>query len=277
MVIVMVLVPPDAMLVGLKAFVVMGGATTIRVAEAAPPVTVGKTMLPSSKTAVTGLVVLSLKPALVPVTSTENEQLLFAPKTNDVILIVLPPGLAIIVAAQSPVKALGAATSNPLGNVSLKETFNRSVLAFGLVKAKVSDVLPFSGMVAAPKDLVAVGGSTVGAAFTVRVAVLLVVPAPLSLAEIGPVVLFFTPVVVACTNTEIKHAPLAMSDRMSPFGVTSVSRTFGVILNGTAVPIVPPDRLIEEEPGSAVTVPPQSFDSWLGEATTTPAGKLSVN
>ena len=40
---------------------------------------------------------------------------------------------------------------------------------------------------------------------------------------------------------------------------------------------MPSDRLIEDEPGVAVTVPPQSLKSSLGDAINRPAGKLSVN
>jgi hypothetical protein len=107
---------------------------------------------------VTALVVLSLVPPLVPVTLTENEQLLFAGKSNEFMLIVLLPGLAEKAAAQVPVNPLGVATTRPLGSASLNETFSRSVLAFGLVRVKVRDVVPFTGMVPAPKALAIVGG-----------------------------------------------------------------------------------------------------------------------
>ena len=40
---------------------------------------------------------------------------------------------------------------------------------------------------------------------------------------------------------------------------------------------MPPDRLMEDEPGAATTVPPQSLVSSLGDAITRPVGKLSVN
>jgi hypothetical protein len=47
--------------------------------------------------------------------------------------------------------------------------------------------------------------------------------------------------------------------------------------DGAAGPNVPPERLMEDEPGVAVTVPPQSLLRPLGVAITRPAGKLSVN
>jgi hypothetical protein len=81
-------------------------------------------------------------------------------------------------------------------------------LEFGLVKVKVSEVVSFNGMLAAPNALAIVGGS--GGAVTVNVAVLLVVPGSLSVEVIGPVVLLNVPRALgACTFTEIKHVPWA--------------------------------------------------------------------
>src|SRR3989442_7570545 len=88
-------------------------------------------------------------------------------------------------------------------------------------------------------------------AFTFSVAVLLVAPGPLSAEVIAPVVLFFEPVVVPVTLSEIVHEPLAAS--------------------------VPTDKLIEPDPAVAVVVPLHVLLRLLGFATTSPAGKLSVN
>src|SRR5437016_807594 len=88
-------------------------------------------------------------------------------------------------------------------------------------------------------------------AFTFSVAVLLVAPGPLSAEVIAPVVLFFEPVVVPVTLSEIVHEPLAAS--------------------------VPADKLIEPDPAVAVVVPLHVLLRLLGFATTSPAGKLSVN
>src|SRR6266566_2782177 len=88
-------------------------------------------------------------------------------------------------------------------------------------------------------------------AFTFSVAVLLVAPGPLSVEVIAPVVLFFEPVVVPVTLNEIVHEPLAAS--------------------------VPAERLIEPDPAVAVVVPLHVLLRLLGFATTSPAGKLSVN
>lgn len=79
-----------------------------------------------------------------------------------------------------------------------------AVVVFGLVMTNVNTLVPFNGIVDASKDLVMLGGPT-----TVRVAVLLVVPAPVSVELIAPVVLFHTPVVDPVTVTVIVQLPLA--------------------------------------------------------------------
>ena len=149
-------------------------------------------------------------PAPVPVTLTEKEQELEGGKFNAVMPIILPPGLAVISAelTQLPLRLVGLANTRPAGNVSLAERFINTALEFGLAKVKVREVVPFSGMLAAPNPLEMVGGN--GGRATVRLAVLLVAPGPLSLAVIGPVVLCRIPKALgAVTFTEIKHAPWA--------------------------------------------------------------------
>jgi hypothetical protein len=108
---------------------------------------------------------------------------------------------------------------------------------------KVNEVEPFSGMLAAPKALLIVGGATT------LMPALEVFPVPPSV-EVTWTLLFFTPVVVPVTFTETVHEALAAS--------------------------VPPDRLTEDESATAVSRPPQVVLRLLGVATTTPAGKLSV-
>src|SRR6266478_9218194 len=134
---------------------------------------------------------LFLVPALVPFTFTENEHELEGDKVNAVIAIMLLPGLALISARQLPARTFGLAITRPVGKMSLAETFINVTLEFGLVNMKVREVVPFSGMLAAPNPLAMVGAS--GGIITVRLAVLLVVPAPVSLAVIVPVVLFSVP------------------------------------------------------------------------------------
>src|SRR5258708_7166556 len=108
---------------------------------------------------------------------------------------------------------------------------------------KLSEVEPFSGMLPATNALMMTGGAT-----TVMLA-FEVLPVPPSV-EVTWTLLFFTPAVVPCTFTETVHEALAAS--------------------------VPPDKLTEPEPATAVAVPPQVLLRLLGVATTSPAGRLSV-
>src|SRR5437899_9560045 len=93
------------------------------------------------------------------------------------------------------------ATWSPLVSVSLNAIpFSGVVLGAGLVMVKVTVVVPFSGIVAAPKALLMVGGAT-----TVRVAVSLVVPVPPSVEVIALVVLTASPGAMPFTVTEYVH------------------------------------------------------------------------
>ena len=71
------------------------------------------------------------------------------------------PAVAAAVPPQLLVNPLGIATTRPEGNVSVKATpVSATVLAAGLVMVKVSEVVPFSAMFAAPKALAIDGGAT---------------------------------------------------------------------------------------------------------------------
>jgi hypothetical protein len=86
--------------------------------------------------------------------------------------------------------------------------FINITLAFGLVNRKVRVVVPFSGMLGVPNPLAMVGGT--GGVVTVKPAVLLVAPGPLSFEVIGPVVLLSVPNALgAFTFTVMKQAPWA--------------------------------------------------------------------
>jgi hypothetical protein len=154
--------------------------------------------------------------------------------------------VVIVPEPQAPVNPFGLATTSPAGNVSLKPTPVKATVALGLVMVKLSVVAAFRLMLAAPNALAIDGG-----AMTVRLAVLLGAPAPLSVEEIGPVVLFCTPAVTPVTFRLIEQEPLAGS--------------------------VPADKLIELEPAAALAVPPQVLVSPFGVATTSPAGRASLN
>src|ERR1700681_2105354 len=158
-------------------------------------------------------------------------------------LVTVPP--------QRPVRFGGFATTRPAGRLSVNPTpVNATVLAAGFVIVNDNEVVPFSGTLTAPNDLEIDGG-----AITVRTAVLLVAPVPLSVEVIAPVVLLLLPPVVAVTSTEKVHADPTAGDAVS----------------------VPPDRLTLPLPAVPVIVPLPQEPVILGvAATTTPAGKLSV-
>src|SRR5215471_14722785 len=163
------------------------------------------------------------------------------------------PAVAVTVPPQA-LLTLGVldTTSVPLpaplltGSVSLKATPVRSPLAgvpglFGLLMVKVNVVVPFSAMLPAPNALVIEGGATT---VTAALAVLLAPPS----VELTVTLLFLSPAVVPCTSTETAHDALDAT--------------------------VPPDRLTALDP--AVAVPPQPLVKFGVEATTRPAGRLSV-
>src|SRR6478609_6226059 len=225
-----------AMFDGLNTLAIDGGATTLMLAEAVPPVP------PSVE--VTLPVVLFCVPAAMPVTFTENVQELLAAIVPPLRLITFVPCVAVIVPApQEPVRPFGVEITRPAGSVSLKPTPVSDVLVLLFWMVKVKLVEPFSGMLAAPNALIMTGGP-----FTVMDA-LDVLPVPASV-EVTWTLLFFTPAVVPCTFTETVQLALAAK--------------------------VPAERLMLPDPATAVAVPPQVLFSALGVATTNPAGRLSV-
>src|SRR6185437_15154950 len=114
---------------GLKTLAIDGGASTLMLAEAVPPVP------PSFE--VTLPVVLFCRPAAVPVTFTENVHELFAATVAPDRLITFVPAVAVIVPLpQLPVRPFGVDTTSPAGSVSLNPTPVRAV-ALGF-----SDTLP---------------------------------------------------------------------------------------------------------------------------------------
>jgi hypothetical protein len=129
------------------------------------------------------------------------------------------------------------------GTVSLNAIPVKATVVFGLVIVNVRLVVPFSGMLAAPKAFAMVGGAT-----TVMLANA-VLPVP-ALVEVTWTLLFFTPAVVPCTFTETVQ--LAFGSRLWPLMLTV------------------------EEPARAVTAPVQLPPVLGGVANTNPAGKLSV-
>src|SRR6202045_3774575 len=230
-----------AIVAGLNTLAIEGGATTLMLAEAVPPVP------PSVE--VTLPEVLFLAPAVVPVTSTEKVQ--EEPAAGDAVSVppdrlmaVLPAVAVMVPLPQEPVILGVAATTSPAGRVSLKPTPLSALAVFGLVMVKLRVLLAFNAMLVGLKALLIVGGAT-----TVRLA-FDVLPFP-AFVELAVTLLFFTPAVVPVTLTEtVQLAPGAS---------------------------VAPLRLIEEDPSTAVAVPLHVLFRLPGVATTNPAGRLSVN
>src|SRR5882724_6008341 len=219
-----------------KALAIDGGATTLMLADAVPPV-------PPSVD-VTFPVVLFCVPAAVPVTFTANVQEVLCARLAPLRLITFVACVAVMVPPpQLPVRPFGVETTRPAGNVSLKPTPVSvvPVLLFWIVKVKLVD--PFSGMLAAPNALMITGGAT-----TVTLA-FEVLPVPPSV-EVTCTLLFFAPAVVPVTFTDNVQEVLMAK--------------------------VPTDKLTVPDPATAVAVPPQVLDSPLGVAITKPAGRLSV-
>jgi hypothetical protein len=194
-------VPFTAMVPGEKPLLMVGGATTVTVAVLLA------TPVPLS-VALTAPVVLLLRPAVVPVTLTVIAHC----AVPEPLEVKVPPARLMLVlfaaAVTVPLHVLltfgVVETERPEGRGSLKAKPLRLVVVLGLVMVKVTLTLVPSGMLALANALAIVGGDT-----TVRVAVLLVVPGPVSVELRVPVVLFLTPAVVPVTFTEIAHEPPA--------------------------------------------------------------------
>src|SRR5438552_3591449 len=110
---------------------------------------------------------------------------------------------------------------------------------------KINEVIPFSGICAAPNCFWMVGGDP-----TVRLAVLLVAPVPPLTELTGPVMLVKFPAWVPVTFTTIMQ-----------------------LVPGVAIP--PPTRLMIDVPAVAVTVPPHVLLTPGVLATCKPACKVS--
>jgi hypothetical protein len=240
MVKVTVVVPFNGIDAAPNALEIVGGATIFKVA-----VLLVVPVPPSVE--VIAPVVFTASPAAVPVTLTVSVQEVFLVTVAPERLITPVPAVAVTVPPQVfTTPGVAETTSVPVveGSVSLKATPLRSTVAFGLLMVKVRVVVPFSGTLAAPNAFAMVGGpTTVIDAFAV-------LPVP-AFVEVACTLLFFTPAVVPCTSTVTVQLEFGASDW--------------------------PLRLTEPEPGVAVIVPVQLPPTFAGVATTSPAGRLSVN
>ena len=233
-----VVLPFNGIVAAPKAFEIVGGGTTVTVAVllvAPTPLSVELIVL----------VVLFFTPPVVPVTLTAIVQLPLVANDPPDRLIEPEPATAVTVPPQTPLKPFGVATTSPAGNVSLNAMPLSDVLAFGLLIVNVNKVEPLSGIVAAPKALLIVGGA---ATFNVAEAVK---PAPPCVEETTPVVLSFEPAVVPLTTTLIEQLP-------------------------PAVAIEPPVSEMLVLPADGANVPPQVFVVPGVVSTSIPAGKASL-
>jgi hypothetical protein len=128
---------------------------------------------------------LFLMPAVVPCTFTETVQDAVLASVPAERLTLPDPATAVAVPPQVLLRPLGVATTRPAGRLSVNATPVSARLVFGFVMLKVSDVVPFSGMLAAPKALVIEGGVA-----TLRLAVA-VLPVPPLVEVTAPVVFVY--------------------------------------------------------------------------------------
>src|SRR5258708_29325777 len=239
--------PPRGMVAAPKAVVITGGATTVIVALDVFPV-------PPSVDVTCTLLLITL--AIVPVTFTVMVHEVLEARVPLASLTVPDPATAVAVPPHPVLTSpFGVATTRPTGRLSVNAIpVSAMVLAAGLVMVKVKLVVPFSGIAKAPNTLARVGGE---ATVTLADAVF---PAPPFVDVTFPVVLFFTPEVVPVTFTVTVHEPLAF--KPSPVKLT-------LPLPATAVSVPATDT----DPATVKQLPPCP----LGVATTSPAGKVSVN
>jgi hypothetical protein len=189
--------------------------------------------------------VLFCAPAAIPVTFTVKLQDALAASVPLDKLTLAEPATPVAVPPQVLADPFGVATTSPAGNVSVKPIPVSGADAFGLLRLIVSDVPPFSAIVAAPNTFAIVGGpSTVTDAFEVF-------PAP-TVVELTVTLLFFTPLAAPVTFTLKVQDALAAN--------------------------VAPARLTLPDPAKAVIVPPPQVPvNPFGVATAKPAGSESVN
>ena len=174
MVKVTVVVPFSGMLPAPNALAMVAGATTVMEAFEVLPVP------PSVEVTCT---LLFLTPAVVPCTLTETVQLALAAIVPALSVIEPEPAVAVTEPLQVLLSPFGVATTRPAGRLSVKATPLNATPVLGLVMVKVSDVVPFSGMLAAPNAFAIDGGEA-----TVKFAVA-VLPVPPLVELTAPVVL----------------------------------------------------------------------------------------
>ena len=164
MLMVSVLTPPAAIVVGLNDLVRAGGATTVRVA-----VLLGAPVPASVE--IMALVVLSFAPAVVAVTATEKVQA--DPSVGEAVnvppdkpTLLLPATAVIVPLPHVPVTFGLAATTNPAGRLSVNPTPLRPLVVFGLLIVKLKVLFEFSGILAGLNAFAIVGLTETGLTVT---------------------------------------------------------------------------------------------------------------
>ena len=155
------------------------------------------------------------------------------------------PGRATALPEQLLTKLFDVETIKPPGRVSVKARPVNATPEFGFVTVKVSEVVVVTGMEAAPNAWAIIGGLA-----TVKLADA-ELPVPPLEEETAPEMLEYRPEVFPVTLTTTVHEVFVAS--------------------------VPPVRLRDVEPATAVAVPPQVFESPFGVAITRPVGSVSEN
>src|ERR1700722_93648 len=142
-------VPFRRMLLAPNDLLIVGGATTVSVAEAVPPVPLSLVL--------TTPVVLFAMPAALSVMTTLIEQAALAANAPPERFIEVSPAFGAKVPPQVLVAVTGEATDILAGNVSLTLNPVRLAFAFGLVKFNVRMLVPPNGICTGLNDFVIVG------------------------------------------------------------------------------------------------------------------------
>ena len=141
--------PFSGMLAAPNALMITGAPTTVMLALDVLPVP------PSVEVTCT---LLFFTPAVVPCTLMETTQDALAARVPAEILACPEPETAAAVPPQELVRPLGVATTKPAGRLSVNANPLSATAALGFVTLNVNEVVPFRGIVAAPKTFVIVGG-----------------------------------------------------------------------------------------------------------------------
>jgi hypothetical protein len=189
---------------------------------------------------------LTFVPGVTPITLTETTHEAFTGMVEPAREMLPLPAVAVVLPPQLDVRAFGVDTTRPAGSVSVNDTPVFGIVVLGLVIVKVSEVLPLTGIDAAPKTLAILGGELV-------------------LTEIFAVAVLPTPW-FEFTVTELTFAP-----GVTPTTLTEMlQEVFGASVEPVSDMLAPP--------ATAKTVPETQFVRRpFGVATEMPAGSESMN